>query len=150
MIRFSRKIRVPVVYSSTLVTQMQVSTYRTWIPVIALALSGCYAPVAQQVVFGVSEPLRVVPNAPASVLLDNDSTVRYARVRLVADSLYAWEYQASRAPKDSVVIAVHRIRAIEQDRLNIPATLGAVIAGLTSAVLVGLVTLLLLLQNDHS
>ncbi len=127
-----------------------ISTCRLWFPFIVLALFGCYAPVAQHVGSRVSEPLRVVPNAPASVVLDNDSTVRYARVSLVADSLYVWEYHKGRSPKDSVAIAAHRIRAIEQDRLNIPATLGAVIAGLTSAVFVGLLTLLLLLQNDHS
>jgi hypothetical protein len=125
-------------------------SFRRWIPVLALVMFGCYAPVAHHRDAGRPEPLDVVANAPAYVLFDRDSTVRYARVRLVADSLYGWEYQKDRAPKDSVAIAAHRIRAIGQSRLDITGTVGAVVAELMTAVGLGLVALILILQTDHS
>jgi hypothetical protein len=124
--------------------------FRRWIPPVALALFGCYTPVARHTDAGRPESLDVVPNAPAYVLFDRDATVRYARVRLVRDSLYVWEYQEDRAPKDSVAISIHRIRTIEQNRLDLPATIAGVAAGITSVVFLGLVALLLLLQTDHS
>ncbi|CAN5262461.1 hypothetical protein BH09GEM1_BH09GEM1_25660 [soil metagenome] len=107
---------------------MQPEPFSRWIPAIALVLFGCYAPMAQHSEAGQPEPLHVVANAPAYVLFDGDSTVRYAKIRLVADTLYGWEYQQNRAPKDSVAIAAHRIRAIEQNRLDVPATVVAAAA----------------------
>ena len=99
-----------------------------WIGGAAFALSGCYAPPAHFAGTGTPGPLDIIPNAPASVSFDRDSTVRYARVRLALDTLYGWEFQQGQAEGDSVAIAIHRIHGVQQDRLDIPATAGVVVA----------------------
>jgi hypothetical protein len=71
-------------------------------------------------------------------------------VRLVSDTLYGWEFQKNRAPKDSVAIALHRVRAIEQTRLDVPGTVGLVIVGTATAVALfyGILILVLIHQGD--
>lgn len=76
------------------------------------------------------------------MLLDRDSTVTFARIRLTGDTLYGWPFMERRAPGDSVAVALRRVIAIEQDRVNVPQTLGAVLAGVMLVVTAGFVALL--------
>lgn len=106
---------------------MKIDRRARWIGAAALVLSGCYAPAAHLAGAGKLGPLEIIPNAPASVSFDRDSTVRYAKVRLVLDTLYAWKFAHDPLASDSVAIAIHRIRAVQQDRLDFPASAGVVV-----------------------
>ena len=121
-----------------------------WIPVAALALSGCYPTVRQYVYSGTPAVVDIRAGEPASVLLDRDSTVKFARIRLIGDTLYGWADQDSRAPTDSVAVALRRVIAIEQNRLSIPQTVSGILAGATGVLTVGIIALLFALRADHS
>ena len=114
------------------------------------AVCGCYAPAIRYTPEPSAESLDVVSNAPAKVYLERDSTVYYARVRLIGDTLYGWEAQLYRTPKDSEAIAVRRIQAIEQDRLSPVNTLGAVAAGVLGVISAGFIALIIIMHGDHS
>ena len=115
-----------------------------WIAAAVLVLPGCYAPLIQHVANGSPVAVEVRNDEPAYVTLDRDSTIRYAMVRLVGDTLYGWEYQERRAPKDSVAISLRRVRAIEQSRLNVADTVVAVVTGTMAAVVLSYGILILL------
>ena len=122
----------------------------SWIPAAALVLSGCYPAVTQYVSSGAPSAVDIRAEEPASVFLESDSTVRFARIRIVGDTLYGWASQGSGAPRDSVAIALPRVIAIEQNRLSIPQTVGGILAGGMLAVTVGIIAVFFALQADHS
>ena len=121
----------------------------SFIPAAALVLSGCYPSVTQYVSPG-STAVDIRAGEPASVLLDRDSTITFARIRLVGDTLYGWASQDSRAPQDSIAVALRRVVAIEQNRLSVPQTVSGILAGGMFVLTAGIVALLFALRADHS
>ena len=121
-----------------------------WIPVAALALSGCYPTVRQYLVNGTPAVIDVRAGESAIVLFDRDSTVKFARIRLVGDTIYGWAPHDDRAPGDSVAVALRRVIAIEQNWMSIPQTVGGILAGVMLVDTAGLLAAFVALQADHS
>ena len=125
------------------------SARTSWIPAAALVLSGCYAPVTQYVTPG-TPVVDIRAEEPASVLLDRDSTVKFARIRLVGDTLYGWVPHVNRAPSDSVAVALRRVIAIEQNTLSVPQTVGGILTGVMFVIAAAYMALFIALHADHS
>ena len=119
-------------------------------PVAALALSGCYPTVRQYVSSDTRAVIEVRAHEPASVRLDDDSTVGFARVRIVADTLYGWEDHPYRATTDSVAIALRRVTMIEQAKTDIARAVvkTVVVTATTVALCLGILVLIAIHQGD--
>ena len=69
-------------------------------------------------------PLRL--DAPTDVTLSSGDVTRFARVRLVGDTLYGWRSPFRRDRNDSVSIPTVRVAAVTQYRTNWGLTLGII------------------------
>ena len=129
---------------------IRTSASKRWIAAASLLLCGCYPAVRQYVYSGTPVVVDIRDDEPATVLLDRDSTVTFARIRLAGDTLYGWPSMERGAPGDSVAVALRRVVAIEQNRLSVPQTVGGLLTGAMFLVTAAYIALFVALHADHS
>jgi hypothetical protein len=96
------------------------------------------------------DDVRLNQSARMRILLAGDSVVEVERVRIVGDTLFGCRNAASRVAADSVAIPLSRVRTLEQRNVDYWRTAQGIVLGAGTAVVVGYIALLVLLQMDHS
>ena len=105
---------------------------------------GCSSPITQYASTGVSPAADLVEGRPAEVLLEDGPVLKFARVRLLGDTLYGWNFPSGVGTEDSVAVPVSRLRTIQQEHLDVEGSLQAVVsvAAVIAVALFGILALL--------
>jgi hypothetical protein len=93
------------------------------------------------------ENVRLRPNTVTDVLQGPDVMTRFARIRVVRDTLYGWRSPFRRDRGDSVAIPLARIYAIHQLRTSWGRTMALILG--TFAVVIGYFAAVLYSVDDY-